>query len=66
MMLLKWFMVSPYDEHAQKLVTRWLSIRNNWLLVGRAFTKIGHSLAEQTQKLDTHSLNIRKNWLLVG
>jgi hypothetical protein len=46
-----WFPLMPsYAEHAQKLVTRWLSMRGNWLLVGWACTKIGYLLAEQSRK----------------
>jgi hypothetical protein len=38
-------------EHARKLVTRWLSMRENRLLVCWACAKIGYSLAEHMQKL---------------
>ncbi len=48
------------DEHPQKLVTRWLSMRKNWLLVGWAYTKIGYSLAEQAQILVSRWLSMRK------
>ncbi len=41
---------SSLAEHAQKLVTRWLSMRENWLLLGWACAKIGYSLVEHTQK----------------
>jgi hypothetical protein len=37
-------------EHAWKLVTRWLSMRRNWLLFGWASAEIGYSLAEHTRK----------------
>ncbi len=33
-MVLKWVVISPYVEHARKLVTGWLSMRKNWLLIG--------------------------------
>ncbi len=29
MMVLKWVAISPYAEHARKLVTHWLSMREN-------------------------------------
>ena len=45
MMILIWVVIFPYAEHAQKLVTRGLSMRENWLLVGCACAKIGYSLA---------------------
>ncbi len=51
MRFLKWVVISPpYAEHAQKLVTHWLGMRGNWLLVGWACAQIGYSLAEHTQK----------------
>ncbi len=56
----------PYAEHAWKLVTRWLSMRENWLLEGWACAKIGYSKAEHARKLVTRWLSIRKNWLFVG
>jgi hypothetical protein len=34
MMILKLVVISPHDEHTQKFVTRLLSMRENWLLVG--------------------------------
>jgi hypothetical protein len=43
MMFLKWVVISSYAEHAWKLVTRWLSMRGNWLLVGWASAEIGYS-----------------------
>jgi hypothetical protein len=33
MMILEWVVISLYAEHAQKLVTCWLSMREIWLLV---------------------------------
>ncbi len=53
-------------EHAQKLVSFWLSMCGNWLLVGWACTKMGYSLAEHARKLVTRWLSMRKNWFLVG
>jgi hypothetical protein len=57
-MVLKMVVISPYAEHAkidyllaehlQKLVTRWLSMRKNWLIVGGAVHArklAGYSLA---------------------
>ncbi len=32
MMILKWVVISPYAEHARKLITRWLRMRKNLLL----------------------------------
>jgi hypothetical protein len=61
MIVLKRVMVSPYSEYARKLVTRWLSMRQNWLLVGWACMKIGYSLAEHARKLVTRQASIRKN-----
>ncbi len=40
MIILKWVVISPYAEHAQKLITRWLSMRENWLLASWAYEKI--------------------------
>ncbi len=37
-------------KHAWKLVTCWLSMRENWLLFGWAHAEIGYSLAEHTRK----------------
>ncbi len=53
-------------EHARKLVTHWLSIRENWLLFGWGCTKIGYSLAEHARKLVTRWLSMHTNWLLIG
>ncbi len=47
-MLKNWLLVSwayatisySLAEHTQKLVTRWISMRENWLLAGRASAKI--------------------------
>jgi hypothetical protein len=61
MMLFKWVVISPFCwactkigyslvEQAWKLVTRWLSMRENCLLVGWAWAKIGYSLAEHMWK----------------
>jgi hypothetical protein len=61
MMGLKWVVISPYAEHAQKVVTRWLSMRKKWLLVGLACMKIGYSLAEHAQKLVSRWLSICEN-----
>jgi hypothetical protein len=32
MSIWKWVGISPYAEHARKLVTPWLSMHKNWLL----------------------------------
>ncbi len=57
MMILKWVVISSYAEHAWKLVTRWLSMRGNWLLVSWACAKIGYG---------TLWISTRGNWLLLG
>ncbi len=62
--ILKWVVIFPYAEHAWKLVTRWLSMRENWLLegwacakngllYGWAYAKIGSLLPEHAKKLLT-------------
>ncbi len=61
MMFLKWVVISSYDEHVRKLITRWLSMRGNWLLIGWACTEIGYSLTEHTRKLVTRWLSIHRN-----
>ncbi len=69
MSILKWVGIFPYAQHARKLVTCWLSMRKNRLLVGWACVKIGDLLAELAQKLITCWLSTRENWenwLLVG
>jgi hypothetical protein len=56
-------------EHARKLVTRWLSMHENWLFVGCACTNLDYLLAEHARKLVTRWLSMRENWenwLLVG
>jgi hypothetical protein len=53
-------------EHARKLVSCWLSMRENWLLVSCACAKIGFFLAEHVRKLVTRWLSMHKNGLLVG
>ncbi len=49
-MVFRWVVISPYAEHAQKLVARWMSMRKNLYLVGWACAKIGYSLAKHTRK----------------
>ncbi len=67
MMFLKWVVISPYDEQdARKLVTRWLSMQGNWLLVDWAWAEIGYSFTEHASKLITCWLSMGGNWLLVG
>ncbi len=51
LMILKWVVISSYAEHARKLVTRWLSMRENWLL----FDWYAHKLV--TSKLYTWENN---------
>jgi hypothetical protein len=65
MMFLKWVVISSYAEHARKLVTRWLSMHGNWLLVGWAWAGIGYSLAGHKRKLVTRWLSIRGNSFLL-
>ncbi len=43
-----------------------LSMHKNWLLIGWACVKVGHSLAEHTQKHVPRWLSLRENWLLTG
>ncbi len=38
------------NKYTQTLVTLWLSKRENWLPLGRAYAKIGYLYAELTQK----------------
>jgi hypothetical protein len=47
MTVLKWVVISTYAEHVRKLVTQWLSMRENLLLVNWACVKISYSLAVQ-------------------
>jgi hypothetical protein len=49
--------VFVYAEHARKLVTRWLSMHGNWLLIGIADLEIGYSLAEHTRIVVTSWLS---------
>ncbi len=42
---------SSLAEHTRKLVTRWLSIRGNWLIVCWACAEIGYLIAEHMRKL---------------
>jgi hypothetical protein len=57
-MVVKWAVISPYDEQVRKLVTSW-----------RACTKIGFSLVEQARKLVTRWLIMREKlvsrWLSI-
>ncbi len=61
MMVLKLVVISTYVEHVEKLVTRWLSMPKNWLLVCRTCRKISYLLAEHTWKLVTRQLSICEN-----
>jgi hypothetical protein len=61
-----WKIGYSLGEHARKLVTRWLTMHKNWLLVGLSCAKIGFSLAEDARKLITRWLIMRENWLLIG
>jgi hypothetical protein len=47
MMFLKRVVISSNAEHARKLVTRWLSMRGNWLLAGWACAEIGYSTTQK-------------------
>ncbi len=61
MITFKWVLISPYAEHVRKLVTWWLSMRKNRLLVNWGCMKIGYSLAEHVQKFVTRWLSMREN-----
>jgi hypothetical protein len=65
-MFLKWEVISPYAEHARKLVTCRLSMHGNWLLIGWACAEIGYSLAEHTRKLVTRWLSICGKFVFIG
>ncbi len=64
--ILKWVGIFPYAQHARKLVTCWVSMRKNRLLVGWACAEIGYLLAVLAQTLIICWLSMRENWLLVG
>ncbi len=61
MMILKLVVISRYSEHERKMITRWLSMHENWLLAGSACAKISYSLAEHARKLVTRWLSLHEN-----
>ncbi len=48
-------------RHARKLVTRWLSMRGNWLIVGCKARKLVTHWLSMREKLVTRKLSIREN-----